>query len=65
MSTSLYCTHSLGSACHSQRIGEWMMELKKAGRLEPSVILPVSALKTNTSNRSGLQLGDLPKAILR
>eukprot|EP00198_Chlamydomonas_reinhardtii_P010294 XP_001699631.1 predicted protein [Chlamydomonas reinhardtii] len=34
-----------------QRIGDWTKELKDAGRLDPSVILPVSALKTNTSNR--------------
>ncbi|KXZ46254.1 hypothetical protein GPECTOR_45g124 [Gonium pectorale] len=42
-----------------QKIGEWMNELKKSGRLEPSVILPVSALKTNTSQRLVLLLLEL------
>ncbi|GLI65881.1 hypothetical protein VaNZ11_009518 [Volvox africanus] len=47
-----------------QRIGDWMAELKKSGRLEPSVILPVSALKTNTSNRLILLLLELSTVAL-
>lgn len=34
-----------------QKIGDWLSELKKNNRIDPAVILPVSALKTNTSPR--------------
>ncbi|EFJ41162.1 hypothetical protein VOLCADRAFT_98837 [Volvox carteri f. nagariensis] len=42
-----------------------MMELKKSGRLEPSVILPVSALKTNTSSRLVMLLLELSTVALQ
>ncbi|KAG2489459.1 hypothetical protein HYH03_012095 [Edaphochlamys debaryana] len=42
-----------------------MTELRKAGRLDPAVILPISAVKTNTSNRLVVLLLDLAMVAVR